>query len=135
CLVLVPAYSSLSRAEDPKTNPAVEMVVAAGLEAAKKQDWKKYADLVDPESLQDYKKMWLPVLQAATKDAQDKQADLLPLFEKATDLKSVMAWKPREFFARSMTGMESQVKAPKPSQADTDTKIIGTLRVGDELAY
>src|SRR5262249_39690734 len=65
----------------------------------------------------------------------DKQGDLLPLFDKAADLKSVIALKPREFFASSMKGMASQLRREGlPSTAGV-VKIIGTVREGDDQAY
>src|SRR5262245_42331334 len=110
-------------------------VVAASMEAARKGDWEGYAGLVHSESLRDYKSMWLPVLQAAAKGAPAKQADLLALFDKATDLKSVLALKPKEFFVSSMKGMAAQTTMPKPVTAKTDEKILGTVREGNNLAH
>ena len=54
---------------------------------------------------------------------------------KATDLRSVMALKPKEFFVRSMKGMASQFPGPKVSPLNVDAKIIGTVHEGDDQAY
>jgi hypothetical protein len=105
------------------------------IEAARKCDWKGYAELVHPESLADYKCLWLPALTAAAKGGRDKRADLLPLFDKATDIKSVMALKPKEFFVRSMRGMASQFRQGIASPLNVDGKIIGTVYEGDDQAY
>jgi hypothetical protein len=138
CVLLPPVSSALCRAGDAKLHPddaAIEKVVAASMEAARKGDWGGYADLVHPESLQDYKGMWLPVLQAAAKEGPEKQADLLALFDGATELKSVLALKPKEFFVSSMKGMAAQTTVPKQDTAKADEKILGTVREGDDLAH
>src|SRR5262249_36865015 len=111
CVLLPPASSTPCRAGDAepqRDDAAIEKVVADGMEAARKGDWKRYGELMHPESLEDYKNMWLPALTAAAKGGPGKEADLLPLFDKATHLKSVIALKPREFFVSSMKGMASQ---------------------------
>jgi len=138
CVLLSAAFSPLCRAGDAKPrrdDGAIEKVVAASMEAARREDWKGYADLVHPQSLQDYKSMWLPVLQAAAKEGPDKHSDLLALFDKATDLKSVIALMPKEFFISSMKGMATQTTIPKQDTAQTDEKILGTVREGDDLAH
>jgi hypothetical protein len=139
CLLLLLACSVLCRAGDAKTqrgDAAIEKVVAASTEAVRKGDWNRYADLVHPESLQDYKSIWLPVLQAAPKKGPETQADLLALFDKATDLKSVIALKPKEFFVRSMKGMAATFRREGiPSNLNGDEKIIGTVHEGDDQAY
>ena len=138
CVLLPFASAVLCRAGDvgpQRDSVGIEKVVAASIEAAKKGDWKGYGDLVHPESLQDYKRMWLPVLQAAAKEGPDKQADLLRLFGGATDLKSVMALEPKAFFVSSMKGMASQTTIPKQDAVKTDEKILGTVREGDDLAH
>jgi hypothetical protein len=140
CLcVLVPSpCSALGRAGDVKPqrdNAAIEKVVAGSMEAARKGDWKRYAELVHPESLKDYKSMWLPLMQAAAKEGQDKQADLLRLFDEGADLKSLMALEPKAFFVSSMKGMASQTTVSKPDAAKSDEKILGTVREGKDLAH
>jgi hypothetical protein len=135
---LLLTFPSLCPAGDSKPNrddAAIEKVVAAGIEAGGKMDWNRYAELVNSESLRDYKNMWLPVLNDAAKEGRDKQADLLPLFDKATDLKSVMALKSKEFFVSSMKGIASRFPESKLSPLNFDAKIIGTVREGDDLAY
>jgi hypothetical protein len=131
-------FPSLCPAGDSKPNrddAAVEKVVASSMEAGRKMDWKGYAELVHSESLEDYKNMWLPVLRDATKDGRDKQVDLLSLFDKATDLKSVVALKAKEFFVNSMKGMASRFPESKLSLLNLDAKIIGTVHESDDLAY
>src|SRR5262249_13828163 len=67
CLLLLPMFSTLgpaATAEPKRDDAAIEKVVAASMEAARKMDWQAYAELIHPESLEDYKKMWLPVLTA-----------------------------------------------------------------------
>src|SRR5262245_62271016 len=139
CVLLLPVLTTLCRAEDRKPDredAAIEKVVADSVEAGRKQDWKGYAELVHPESLEDYKKMWMPALTAAAKAPPDKQTDLLPLFDKAADLKSVMALKPKEFFVSSMKGMASQLRREGLTGIlNTDAKIIGTVHENDDQAY
>ena len=138
CVLLLPVFSTLCRAGDEKplrADAAIEMVVADSMEAARKGDWKRYAELVQPESLEDYKNMWLPALKTAAKEGPDKQADLLPLFDKAADLKSVIALKRNEFFVTSMKGMASQFSEGIANPLKVDEKIIGTVHEGDDEAY
>jgi len=60
----------------------------------------------------------------------------LPLFAEATDLKSVTALKPKEFFVSSMKGMASQLRREGlPSTLNADVKIIGTVHEGKDQAY
>jgi len=56
--------------------------------------------LVHSESLDDYQKMWLPILQAAAKDPADKQAELLALFDNPPDLNFLIELKPQGVFVR-----------------------------------
>jgi len=140
CALLVPVFSTLCRAGDAKpqhADAAIEKVVADNMEAARKGDWNRYAELVHAESLEDYKNMWLPALTAAAKKGPDKQADWLPAFDKATDFKSVIALKPKEFFVSSMSGMTSLFSkgSASPSSFYGDGKIIGTVHEGDDQAY
>ncbi|MBO0699245.1 MAG: hypothetical protein J2P46_12685 [Zavarzinella sp.] len=60
---------------------------------------------------------------------------MLSAFDKATDLKTLIALKPKEFFVRSMKGMASQIPALTATPLDVDQKIIGTVREGDDQAY
>jgi hypothetical protein len=131
-------FSTFSQAQDPKTkgdDSAIAEVVAASMEAGKKMDWKGYAELVHPESLQDYKNMWLPILQAAAQKGLDEQAGLLSLFEKGADLKSLIAMKPKQFFVSSMNGIAAQHPQVKDGIAASDSKLIGTVHEGNDLAY
>ncbi len=134
---LLPVFSTLCRAGDAnaqRADAAIEKVVADGMEAARKGDWRRYADVMHPESLEEYKKMWQPLLTAAAKEGPEKQADWLPAFDKAADFKSVIALKPKEFFVSSMKGMASLRKGI-PSPLNVDEKIIGTVHEGDDQAY
>jgi hypothetical protein len=138
CVLLLPVFSTLCRAGDAKPqrdDSTIEKVVADSMEAARKGDWKRYAELMHPESLEDYKKMWLPFLTAAAKKGPDKQADWLPAFDKATDFKSVIALKPKEFYVSSMKGMASQFQKGIANPLDVSGKIIGTVHEGDDQAY
>jgi hypothetical protein len=136
CLPLLLALPTLCPAGNSRSNredAAVEKVVAASMEAARKGDWKAYAELVHPESLVDYRNMWLPVLRAAAR--KGKQAELFPLFDEAADLESVIALKPKAFFVRSMKAMASQFKKGITSPLNVNEKIIGTVHEGADRAY
>jgi hypothetical protein len=139
CVLLLPVFSALCLAGDTKPqrdDALIEKAAADGMEAARKEDWKRYAELVHPESLEDYKNMWLPALTPAAKAGPEKQADLLPLFDKASDLKSVLALEPKDFFVSSMKGMASQFRREGlPSALNADVKILGTVHEGDDQAY
>ena len=131
CLPLM-AFSILCQAEEPRHDAiAIEKVVADSLDAARRGDWKGYAELVHPESLHDFKNMWLPVLQLAVAKGPSEQADVLSLFEKGSDANSLVNMKPKELFVSSMKGLAIQFPQAKPMES----KIIGTVREGDALAY
>jgi hypothetical protein len=135
--LLLAASATPAHAEKAKPEPdsVIEKVVADNLEAAKKGDWKRYAELVHPESLDDYKKMWLPALKAA-KEAPDQQGHLLPLFDEAKDVQSLIDLKPPEFVVRSLKGIAAVSRQEdSPSPLAVDAKIIGTVREGDDRAY
>jgi hypothetical protein len=142
CVPVLLVLSARPQAADPKPKgegAAIDKVVAASLEAARKMDWKGYAELLHPDSLQDYKRMWVPVFQAAAKKGPAERAELLSLFENATDLKAVIALKPKEFFVSSMKGMAAAfgplVPAPKKGPVHVDVKVLGTVREGRDLAH
>jgi hypothetical protein len=125
-----------------RTDAAIEKVVAASMAAAARSDWKAYAALVHPDSLQDYKNMWLPVVKATARQGPEQQAELLSLFKGARDLKSLSGLAPKEFFVNSMTGLASRFKGvtapfPVPQVGSTavDSRIIGTVHDGADLAY
>jgi hypothetical protein len=135
-LLLVWVRVCLGRDQKPqRDDAAIEKVVAESMEDSRNVDWKRYADLVHPESLQEYKDMWLPILQVATRERPEKQADLLSAFDHATDLKTLIALKPKEFFVSSMKGMASQLRGLNASPPKVDQKIIGTVREGDDQAH
>jgi uncharacterized protein (TIGR03067 family) len=79
--------------------------------------------------------MWRPVLQRAATKGPEEQARLLALFEKGTDLESLLAMKPKELFVSSMNGLKSQFPHVTDSVAGVDSEIIGTVREGDDRAY
>src|SRR5437870_897340 len=110
CASLVLVCSTPGWADDLKSaadNAAIEKVVEASLKATGAADWKEYAELVHPDSLQQFKAMWLPILQRAAKNAAAEQTELLSLFEKGNDLKSLIAMNAKEFFVSSMKGLTS----------------------------
>lgn len=137
CMSLLSAFAALSLAQDrkPERDSDAEKAVAKGMEAARKEEWKSYAELVHPQSLDDYKKMWLPALTAAAKAGSEQKAELLTMFDK-TDLQSITAMEPTEFFISSMKGMASQFRKEKvPSPFDAEVTIIGTVHERDDQAH
>ena len=137
CVFLLQVFSTLGRAGDDKPQrdeSVIEKVVANSMEAARKGDWKSYAELMHPASLEDYRKMWLPMLTAGAKKGPEEQADWLAAFDKAADFKSVIAMKPKEFFVSSMKGM-AFLRQGVASPFDVEEKIIGTVHEGDDQAY
>jgi hypothetical protein len=140
CLcVLLALASELCCAGDGKPerdDSAIQKVVADGLEAARKGEWSRYADLLHPESLQDYKRLWQPALRAAARKGPEEQANVLHFFDRAADLESVTALKPKAFFVSSMKGMAAQLRRERiPNTQFGDGKIIGTVREGEDQAH
>ena len=131
CALLLPVVTTPGRAEKAKPEPdsVVEKVVADNLEAAKTGDWQRYTDLLHPESLDDYKKMWLPALKAAP----DQQGQLLLLFDGVKDVATLRDLKPAEFVARSMKALAGPSGSVNPFAAEA--KIIGTVREGADRAH
>jgi hypothetical protein len=122
-------------ATGPKRKPAgPETAAKASFEAAKKLDWKRYAELLHPESLAEFRGMFVPVLKAAAKKGPREQADLLAMFDGAKDVKTVLAWEPKELFVRLMTGLSA--KAPlKETFAGTTANVLGTVAEGADQAH
>jgi hypothetical protein len=138
CLPLLLTFATPCPAGQPsphRDDAAIEKVVAAATAAGRKMDWNAYAELLHPESLEDYKNIWLPVLRGAAKEGRDKQTEQLRVFANASDLKSVMALKPKEFFVSSMKGMASQFSGTALNPLIAEEKIIGTVHEGDDQAY
>jgi uncharacterized protein (TIGR03066 family) len=134
-LVLMASLSACQGAEPvpEKDNAAIEKVVAASGQAARKGDWDAFAALIHPDSLQDFKALFVPVLQAAAKKGGDEQADLLTLFDGAKDLKNVLAWEPKEFFVRFMKGYAS---APlKVKWASATIRVLGMIPEGSDQVH
>ena len=131
------ASLSACQAAEPvpeKESAAIEKVVAASGQATRKGDWDAIAALIHPDSLQDFKALFVHVLQAAAKKGGDEQADLLTLFDGAKDLKTVLAWEPKEFFARFAKGYAS--RAPlKETFASTTSTVLGMVPEGSDQVH
>jgi hypothetical protein len=124
----------ISQPSPDDANP--EKIVAASMEAARKGEWDRYADLLHPESFDDYKRMWTPILEAAAARGEEQVAAVVPLFDKAKDLKTVLALQPREFFISSMKGLAiTQTRDRQSGLVPAEGKIIGTVREGENSAY
>jgi uncharacterized protein (TIGR03066 family) len=135
-VVLMASLSACQAAEPvpEKESAAIEKVVAASGQATRKGDWDAFAALIHPDSLQDFKALFVPVLQAAAKKGGDEQADLLTLFDGAKDLKTVLAWQPKEFFARFAKGYTS--RAPlKETFASTTSTVLGMVPEGSDQVH
>jgi len=137
CWVVLMASLSACQAAEPvpeKERAATEKVVAASEQAARKGDWDTFAALIHPDSLQDFKALFVPVLQAAAKKGGDEQADLLTLFDGAKNLKTVLTWEPKEFFARFAKGYAS--RAPlKDTFASTTRRVLGMVSEGSTQVH
>lgn len=138
CVSIALICSTQCWADDPKPatdDAAIAKVVEASLKATGAADWAGYADLVHPDSLQEFKAMWLPILQRAAKDAPAEQTELLSLFEKGSDLKVLIAMKPKEFFVSSMKGLTSKSAKVNVRRPTGDSKIVGAVREGSDLTH
>jgi len=138
CGPLVLVFSHQTWADDTKSATdaaAIEKVVKASFKATGAADWKGYAELVHPDSLEHFKAMWLPILQRAAKDAPAEHTELLSLFEKGNDLKSLIAMKSKEFFVSSMKGLTSKSAKVNVRAPTGDSRTVGMVREGSELAH
>src|SRR5262245_20727990 len=73
-LLLLSAWPALGDTPAKQPSPddiSPEKIVASSMEAARKRDWERYADLIHPESLNDYKRMWRPTLEAAAASGEE----------------------------------------------------------------
>jgi hypothetical protein len=135
-VVLMVSLTACQAAEPvpEKESAAIEKVVAASRQATRKGDWDAFAALLHPDSLQDFKALFVPVLQSAAKKGGDEQADLLTLFDGAKDVKTVLAWEPKEFFARFAKGCAS--RAPlKEIFASTTSTVLGMVPEGSDQVH
>jgi hypothetical protein len=134
-VVLLASLSACQAAEPvpEKESAAIDKVVAASGQAARKGDWDAFAALIHPDSLQNFKALFVPVLQAAAKKGGGGQADLLTLFEGAKDLKTVLAWEPKEFFVRFM---KEYASAPLKVNCPSGTiRVLGMVPEGSAQVH
>jgi hypothetical protein len=129
-LVLFPLLLLLAGEPKPgDTDPAPEKVALASFAAQRKLDWEAYADLMHPEGLNDFKGLLAPVLRAAEKKGREEQAGLLTLFHGARDLKTALAWEPKEFFLRFQNATASRYPL-KDNFTGTTAKVLGKVPEG-----
>jgi hypothetical protein len=119
-------------ADAPKAADA-EKVAATGLEAISKADWKTYADNLHPDSLKAFRDKVVPALKALDK-AGKADKEMLAIFGEAKDVKTILDWKPKEFFVRTMTSL-TRVPATKAMFTTRESKVIGSTLEGKELAH
>lgn len=127
---------TLARAADtvPRDDEAVSKVVAQALEATKAEDWQKYATLMHPEALRDFKEVLVPALEAAAA-APDEGALVLRFFGNIKDAKKLLALPPDKFFAQFMQGVSTQIPQFRKALTGTEFKVIGTVYEMDGMAH
>jgi hypothetical protein len=133
--LLVVAVLAL-RADSPRpaasTNP--DQVALASAAALERQDWNAYAETFDAQSLKEFRDLFAPLLKAVERRSAEEQAAVLALFEGATDVKTALAWSPRELFVRVMKAL-GRLDTARTVLAGTRTKTLGTVLEGNELAH
>jgi hypothetical protein len=125
--------ATCARAEDAPKPADAEKVAAAGLEAMSKADWKVYAELLHPDSLKAFRDVIVPALKAAAR-ANKADRELLGIFGGAKDVETVLAWKPKDFFVKTMSAL-TRVPATKAMFTSRKAKVVGTVLEGKELAH
>ena len=125
--------TALARAEDAPKAADAEKVADDGLEALRKADWKAYAELLHPDSLKAFRDEIVPALKAADK-AGKADKELLGIFDGAKDVETVLAWKPEEFFVKTMTSL-TRAPATKAMFTTRKAKVVGTVLEGKDLAH
>jgi hypothetical protein len=114
---------------------AIEKVAAEAMEAVKTMKWKKYAAVMHPEALRAFRNMLMPSLQIVVKKEQEEQEDVLAFFDGAANLKTVMSWEPKQFFVSFLKGRVTKQPPLKDSLTNMESKILGTVREGKDLAH
>jgi hypothetical protein len=131
------ASLSACQAAEPiteKEGAAIKKVVTASTQAARKRDWDAFAALIHPESLKDFKALFVPVLQAAAKRGGADQTDLLSLFDGAKDLKTIRAWEAKHFFVSFARGYTSRAPLNAPLGSAT-IRILGMVPEGADQVH
>jgi hypothetical protein len=136
CVVLMASLSVCQAAEpiSEKESAAIKKVVTASTQATQKRDWDALAALIHPDSLKDFKDMFVPVLQAAAKKGDAEQTDLLSMFDGAKDLKTVLAWEPKHFFASFAKGFTSKAPLNVPLVSGT-IPVLGMVMEGADQVH
>jgi hypothetical protein len=132
--------STWSQPKEPQPqeekDAAFKKIAARCKEAIQKMDWNAYADLLDPSELEEFRNRLLPALKAAAKAGPEQQKEALLFFPGAADLNAVMAWKPREFFVRSLEAMsKGPLAIYKELYAAEKFEMIGAVREGNDLVH
>jgi hypothetical protein len=126
-LFAAPAPAAAPRAAD------AEKVATKGLEAISKADWKTYADNLHPDSLKAFRDKVVPALKALD-EAGKADKEMLGIFDGAKDVKTVLEWKPKEFFVRTMKSL-TRYEPTKAMFTMRESKVIGRTLEGKDLAH
>jgi hypothetical protein len=105
------------------------------MDAVKRMKWKEFVQLMHPEALQSMKEMFMPVLQAVVDKDEEDQAEVLAFFSGASEVKTVMALPPSEFFESFLKGALGKVPNLKKIFSGMNFQVIGTVREGKDLAH
>ena len=112
---------------------AMEQTLRASLEAMRTMNWVRSAELIHPKSLEEYRRMWLPVFKKPLPLGSDVQ--VLALFEGVKDVAHLRSLEPDALYIRSMKALQSQFWEVQRKQFDVQEKVIGFVREGADHAF
>lgn len=128
----VSLWAEVSTPDAGESTP--ERAAAQLLEASSRRDWDRYAELTDPNELKSFRDALAPLIEGVAKKPAEEQTHVLSLFAGGTDVNTVLAWTPREFFARFLKGVGS-LEPLKSALGGVESQIIGIVREGTDDAH
>jgi hypothetical protein len=118
----------------PRDNAAVQKVVTQALDAMKAADWLKFASLMHPDALRDFKETLAQALEATESDP-DEMRQAMRFFGNPKSVKELLALSPEKFFARFLEGITTTAPRLRQVLTGSEYKVIGTVYENDGTAH
>ena len=122
--------ASISAASDLSTP---ESAAKAAMDAISAQQFTEYGTYMHPEALASFRKMMMEVVESAAEAKAETQ--LLKLFSDAPSVAALQKLNDQEFFGSFLKGVMTSVPMMKEAMSGADTKIIGHVFEGNNLAH
>jgi hypothetical protein len=125
--VLSPA--AIVHAQKPAESPTPEALARVAAEAVKQKDWAKFASLMHPAALAEFKGMFAPLVKL------DGAAEMRKMFFGVEDPAQFDALSGEAAFERLMSNLTANVPGVSEALASSEMIIVGSLPEGDDLVH